>query len=132
MHERAMPQVNVTINGRQYRMACDDGQQEQLLALCDDLNRRITDLTGKFGGIGDARLILMAALSVADELADAGERVRRLEQELAKLRNARAVTADRTLASHAAIADAFNAAAERIEQLSKRLNQSLGNGVAIG
>jgi cell division protein ZapA len=132
MHERAMPQVTVTINSRQYRMACEDGQEEHLLALCSDLNRRIADLSGKFGEIGDARLILMAALSVADELADTSERVRRLEQELATLRNARSASADRTQASQAAIVDAFNAAAERIEQLSKRLNQSLGNGVAIG
>lgn len=127
-----MPQLTVTINSRQYRMACDDGQEEHLLQLCSDLNRRVAELSGKFGEIGDARLILMAALSVSDELADTNERVRRLEHELATLRNARAATADRTQASQAAIIDAFNAAAERIEQLSKRLNQGLGNGVAIG
>jgi cell division protein ZapA len=127
-----MPQVNVTINGRQYRMACDDGQQEQLLALCDDLNRRIAELTGKFGEMGDARLILMAALSLADELADTNERVRRLEQQVSSMRNTRSVADGKTHASHTAIVDAFNAAAERIEQLSKRLNQSVGSGVAIG
>lgn len=127
-----MPQVNVTINGRQYRMACDDGQQEQLLALCDDLNRRIAELTGKFGGMGDARLILMAALSLADELADTNERVRRLEQQVSSMRNTRSVADGKSNASHTAIVDAFNAAAERIEQLSKRLNQSVGSGVAIG
>jgi cell division protein ZapA len=127
-----MPQVNVTINGRQYRMACDEGQQQQLLALCDDLNRRIADLTGKFGGMGDARLILMAALSVADELADMQDRVRRLEQQLGTMRNARSVADGKTQANHAVVADAFNAAAERIEELSKRLNQSLGSSVAIG
>ena len=127
-----MPQVNVTINGRQYRMACDEGQQQQLLALCDDLNRRIADFTGKFGGMGDARLILMAALSVADELADMQDRVRRLEQQLGTMRNARSVADGKTQANHAVVADAFNAAAERIEQLSKRLNQGLGSSVAIG
>jgi cell division protein ZapA len=127
-----MPQVNVTINGRQYRMACDDGQQEQLLALCGDIDRRIADLVSKFGGMGDARLILMAALSVADELADMHDRVRRLEQQLGSMRNARSFTTDRTQASHAVIVDAFNAAAERIEQLSQRLNQSLGSGVVLG
>jgi cell division protein ZapA len=127
-----MPQVTVTINSRQYRMACEDGQEEQLLRLCNDMNRRIDELSGKFGEIGDTRLILMAALSVADELADTNERVRRLEQELATLRNTR-VVADRTQAGQAAIADAFNAAAERIEQLSRRLNRSLGNGgVGLG
>jgi cell division protein ZapA len=123
-----MPQVTVTINDRKYRMACEDGQEQQVLALCDDINRRVADLSGKFGEIGDARLILMAALSVADELSDATERVRRLEQELGALHTARSTAADRTLASQAVIADALNAAAERIEQLSKQLNQSLGDG----
>jgi cell division protein ZapA len=113
-------------------MACEDGQEEQLLRLCDDMNRRIADLSEKFGEIGDARLILMAALSVADELADTHERIRRLEQELATLRNTRAVAADRTQASQVAIVDALNTAADRIEAAAKRLNQSLGNGVAIG
>jgi cell division protein ZapA len=127
-----MPQVNVTINGRQYRMSCDEGQQQQLLTLCDDLNRRIADLTDKFGGMGDARLILMAALSVADELADMQDRVRRLEQQLGTMRNARSVADGKTQANHAVVVDAFNAAAERIEQLSKRLNQGLGSGVALG
>ena len=127
-----MPQVSVTINGRQYRMACEDGQEEHLLALAGNLDQRIGELTGKFGEIGDARLILMAALSVADELADTNEHIRRLEQELGTLRNTRATAADRTQASNTAIADALTAAAERIEQLSRRLNRSLGNGVAIG
>jgi cell division protein ZapA len=129
-----MPQVTVTINDRKYRMACEDGQEQQLLALCDDINRRIAELSGKFGEIGDARLILMAALSVADELGDTKERLRRLEHELGALRNVRSAAADRMLASQAVIADALNAAAERIERLSKELNQSLGdgNGVAIG
>ena len=126
-----MPQVTVTINNRQYRMACEDGQEEHLRALCGDLDRRVADLHGKFGQIGDTRLIVMAALSVADELADTNERVAKLEQELATLRTARASAVDRTHASQAAIIDAFNAAAERIERLSKRLNQSLGNGAPI-
>lgn len=125
-----MPQVTVTINSRQYRMACEDGQEEHLLRLCDDMNRRIGDLSGRFGEIGDARLILMAALSVADELADTNERVRRLEQELATLRNTRVAAADRTYASQTAVVDALNTAADRLERLSKRLNQSLGSGVA--
>lgn len=127
-----MPQVTVTINSRQYRMACEDGEEERLLQLCEDFNRRIADLRAEHGEIGDARLLLMAAIRVADELTDAGERIHRLEQELATLRNARSAAADRTQASQAAIVDAFNTAAERIEAAAKRLNQSLGNGVAIG
>jgi cell division protein ZapA len=127
-----MPEVPVVINNRKYRMACEDGEEKRLLQLCADFDRRISELRAEHGEIGDARLLLMAAIKSADELTDANERLRRVEQELATLRNARAAAADRTQASHVAIVDAFNTAAERIEELSRRLNQSLGNGVAIG
>ncbi len=90
-----MAQVNVTINGRQFRMACEDGQEEHLLQLAEDLDERIDELRGKFGEIGDTRLTVMAALTVADELAEAGKKMRRLEEELAALQDARVVAADR-------------------------------------
>jgi cell division protein ZapA len=127
-----MAQLNVTINDRQYRMACEDGQEDHLRQLCLDLDRRIDELRGKVGEIGDARLIVMAALTVADELAEAGNRIGRLEQELATLRNARVAASDRSQSAQAAIVDALNSAAGRIEALSRELNQGLGNGVAIG
>ena len=69
-----MAQVNVTINGRQFRMACEDGQEGHLIELARDLDMRISGLRGKFGEIGDTRLTVMAALTVADELAEAGLR----------------------------------------------------------
>ena len=67
-----MNHINVTINGRQYRMACEEGQEVRLLKLAESLESRIGTLRGKFGEIGDARLIVMAALTVCDELLDAG------------------------------------------------------------
>ena len=66
-----MSQVNVTINGRQFRMACEDGQEGHLQQLAKDLDDRIVALRGQFGEIGDARLTVMAALTVCDELLDA-------------------------------------------------------------
>jgi len=78
-----MAHVSVTINGRQYRMACEDGQENHLIWLSGDLDRRIGQLRDQFGEIGDMRLTMMAALTVADELVEAGKRLRRLEEELA-------------------------------------------------
>jgi cell division protein ZapA len=128
-----MAQVNVTINGRQFRMACEDGQEGHLIELARDLDTRISGLRGKFGEIGDTRLTVMAALTVADELAEAGHRVKRLEEELAALQDARVLTSDRNKAAQASIAAALGAAAERIESITKKLNQSIGNGgVALG
>jgi cell division protein ZapA len=74
----------------------------------------------------------MAALTVADELVEAGKRLRRIEEELAGLQDARVLAADRTQATHAAVAAALNSAAERIERVTKNLNQSLTDEIALG
>ncbi|RYX86996.1 MAG: cell division protein ZapA [Bradyrhizobiaceae bacterium] len=127
-----MTHVNVTINGRQYRMACEEGQETRLLRLADSLESRVANLRGKFGEIGDARLTVMAALMVADELVDAHQQIRALQEELAALRDVRVVAADRARATQTAVAAALNAAAERIEKTTQVLNRTIGGGVAIG
>jgi cell division protein ZapA len=124
-----MSQVNVTINGRQFRMACEDGQEDHVSDLARDLDARIEHLRAKFGEIGDTRLTVMAALTVADELAEMGQRIRRLEQELAILQDARVVAADRSKTAQAAVAAALAAAAERIENVTRKLDQSMGSEV---
>ncbi|HET7910741.1 MAG TPA: cell division protein ZapA [Pseudolabrys sp.] len=129
-----MAQVNATIAGRQFRLACEDGQEEQLQALAHDIDQRIIDLRRKFGEIGDTRLTVMAALMLADELVEVTQRLRRLDEEIAALHDARVVAADRAKAASDAVVGAFNSAAERIEGITKKLNQTVGNGgsVAIG
>ena len=127
-----MNHINVTINGRQYRMACEDGQEARLLKLAESFESRIQNLRGKFGEIGDARLTVMAALTVCDELLDASHRIRSLEEELVALRDVRASAADRAKATQTAVANALNAAAERIEKTTQVLNRTIGGGVAIG
>jgi len=127
-----MSEVTVTINARQYRMACENGQEDHLLALSQDLDQRIAQLRTSFGEVGDTRLTVMAALTVADELAEAGKNIRRLEEELASLKEARVASSDRSLATQAALVHAFNSAAERIEGLTRKLNQSIETEVAMG
>jgi len=128
-----MTQVSVTINGRQFRMACEDGQEGHLVDLARELDERIAALRSKFGEIGDTRLVVMAAITVADELAEAGLRIKRLEEEIAALQNAQVATSDRNKAAQAAIASALSAAAERVESITKRLNQTIANSnIALG
>jgi cell division protein ZapA len=127
-----MNHINVTINGRQYRMACEEGQEIRLLKLAESLEQRIETLRGKFGEIGDARLTVMAALTVCDELLDANARLRAMEDELISLRDVRTAAADRAKATQAAVANALNAAAERIERTTQVLNRTIGGGIAIG
>jgi cell division protein ZapA len=127
-----MSHVSVTINARQYRMACEDGQEEHLIRLAADFDRRIDDLRGRFGAIGDMRLAVMAALTVVDELVETGKRLQRAEEEIAALKAARATAGEHSRQAEASVAAALNAAAERIERVTRALNQSLGEGVALG
>jgi len=127
-----MNHINVTINGRQYRMACEEGQEVRLLKLAESFESRIQNLRGKFGEIGDARLTVMAALTVCDEMLDASHRIRNLEEELDALRDVRVTAADRAKAMQTAVANALNSAADRIEKTTQVLNRTIGGGVAIG
>jgi cell division protein ZapA len=113
-------------------MACEDGQEPHLMTLARDLDARIEGLRKKFGEIGDTRLTVMAALTIADELSESMRRIRRLEEELTALQDARVATADRAKDASAAVVNAFNSAAERLEGITKKLNATLGNSVALG
>jgi cell division protein ZapA len=128
-----MAQVIANIAGRQFRLACEDGQEDHLQALAKDIDQRVIDLRRKFGEIGDTRLTVMAALMLEDELVEATEKMRRLEDEIAALQDARLVASDRAKAASDAVVGAFNSAAERIEGITKKLNQTVGiGGVPIG
>ena len=128
-----MSQVNVTINGRQFRMACEDGEEARLSRLAEDLDASIATLRTRFGEIGDTRLTVMAALTLADQLSETKEKLQRLEPELATLRNASVASADHSLATQSAVVAALNAAAERIENITKRLNETVPeSGVPMG
>ncbi len=75
----------------------------------------------------------MAALTVADELGETGAKLRQMEQELAALQDARIGSAEHAKVTQAAVAAALNSAAERIEGITRRLNQTVSEGgVAMG
>jgi cell division protein ZapA len=127
-----MAQVSVTINGRVYRMACDDGQEDHLARLARDIDARIGQLRSAFGEIGDTRLAVMAAIMVADELSEARRRMRSIEHELDAVRDSRVAEVSRIEASERAFADAIAGAASRIERIAHSLNDGMGNGAGIG
>lgn len=127
-----MSHVSVTIHGRQYRMACEDGQEDHLVRLAKDLDQRIEQLKASFGAIGDMRLIVMAALTLGDELTEAAKRLRRLEEELTALQDARVTSSERAQQMQIAVSNALNSASERIESVTRSLNQSRGENVGIG
>jgi cell division protein ZapA len=127
-----MAEVSVTINGRVYRMACDPGQEDHLARLGRELDQRIAQLRESFGEIGDTRLAVMAAIMVADELAELKRRLRASDQEIQSLKDARERAAQRSEEGERALADILEETAERIERLAQGLNSGPNGGVALG
>lgn len=127
-----MPHVSVTIAGRQYRMACDEGQEEHLIRLAHDIDSRISQLRTAFGEIGDQRLVVMAAITIADELAEARARIRALESDIESQRDARASAIARIEASEEEVARTIDQVAERIEQLVSQLVPKERGTVGMG
>ncbi len=77
-----MSEVNIEINGRKYRMACEDGQESRLARLGERLDSFVDGFKGEFGEIGDNRLVVMAGIAVVDALDEAEEKIEKLQQEL--------------------------------------------------
>jgi cell division protein ZapA len=119
-----MAQVNVTISGKTYRMACEDGQEEHLAGMADQLNRSIELLRERFGEIGDQRLTVMAAITLADQNAEAERHLQQLRAEVAGLEEARAALVERQAGVEAGIAQAINEMASRVEALAARVASS--------
>ncbi|NBN65251.1 cell division protein ZapA [Microvirga tunisiensis] len=120
-----MAQISVTINGRAFRMACDDGEEERLIGLAKRFDGCIEDLRRSFGEIGDQRLTVMAGIMVVDELTELEKRIRVLEQEVASARDARMAALEHLNRSEASVVARIDEAARRIEQLADGLTRSL-------
>jgi len=127
-----VPHVSVTIAGRPYRMACDEGQEEHLIKLGREIDERIVQLRAAFGEIGDQRLVVMAAITIADELAEARARIRALESDIEGQRDARASALARIEASEEEVARTIDQVAERIERLVADLVPGDKGNVGMG
>ncbi len=65
-----MGQVSATVNGRTYRLSCEDGQEARLREIADYISDKMRLVTAEFGQVGEDRLLLMAAIMISDELFD--------------------------------------------------------------
>ena len=117
-----MPQVTVSIDGKTYRMACDDGQEQHLVELAASFDRYVTHLRSSFGEIGDQRLTVMAGIMVMDELFELQRRIKGMETEIATLRKTRDDALSKADKNDATLTGALASLAERMENLALRLN----------
>lgn len=118
-----MSKVSVRLNGREFTIGCEEGQEAYLKSLADYLDQKVSGISGQVGQIGDLRLLLMASLVVVDELKDAERRADSLSAHLDRLRDeARGgdvARSDERVRLASAIADA----AARLEGLAAALDE---------
>ena len=62
-----MAEVDITINGRSYRISCKDGEEERIKSLSTLINNQVQKLSEKIGQLGEARMILLASLVLLDK-----------------------------------------------------------------
>lgn len=119
-----MPEVNVEINGRKYRMACEEGQQKHLIGLAERLNGHVEQLKGAVGEIGDNRLTVMAGIAVVDELAEAERKIKALEAEVLVLTRAGQEVAAEIEALEDKFATKLSEAAKALEGVAGALDEA--------
>ncbi len=120
-----MPEVNVEINGRKYRMACEEGQQGHLIGLAERFNKHVEGLKGAVGEIGDNRLTVMAGIAVLDELAEAERKVAALEREVLELTRAGQEIATELENTEASFARKLVDASRALESVADSLDGSM-------
>lgn len=116
-----MAQVTVSIDGKAYRMACEEGQEAHLEELAAGFDRYVGHLKSQFGEIGDLRLTVMAGIMVMDELNDVSRRLERLEKETEELRKGREGVMAEVSKNEEAIAVALGELTSQIQGMAARL-----------
>ncbi len=113
-----MAKVTISLNGRAFTIGCEEGQQAYLRELASKIDAHVRDLSDKVGQIGDLRLLLMAALILADELEEAKGALRRAEETLVDQKGLTSQAEARRRADRARAAEIINAMAAELEQIA--------------
>jgi len=113
-----MGQVAISINGRDYQISCDDGQEDRLRHLAGYIEERIAELGHSVGSVGELRLMVMTCLVIADTLFDVNAEAEQLRAELIRARAAPPADVE------ALVAPLIEAVSERIENIAERLESA--------
>ncbi len=116
-----MAQVTVNIDGKAYRMACEEGQEEHLTDLAGRFDRYVSHLKSQFGEIGDLRLTVMSGIMVMDELHEVQSKLRGLEAELETLKKTRDNALSKVEKTDSDLAYALQEVTGRIEAIAAKL-----------
>ena len=121
--EDEMAAVNVVVNGRTYNIACNDGEEDSLKHLAAIVDGKLQEVVTMVGQIGDQRLLLMAALLIADDLVNRNDRLAEIEKSIAELKSANAQLQVQVNDAEGLAADKLEAAAKRVETVLTALEE---------
>ena len=82
-----MANVNITFNGKEFLLSCDDGQEDHLVELSEQLNNKFANLKSKLGNIGENKLLLITSIQVMDEYFETKKKIEEKKRELNDLSN---------------------------------------------
>jgi cell division protein ZapA len=116
-----MAQVTVTIDGKAYRMACEEGQEDHLTDLANRFDRYVLHLKSQFGEIGDLRLTVMAGIMIMDEVSELTRRVSTLEAELETLTSNRDTSVAANARAEETLASVIDEVTLRISGITEKL-----------
>ncbi|WP_104664516.1 cell division protein ZapA [Ensifer adhaerens] len=117
-----MAQVTVSIDGKAYRMACEEGQEDHLIELATNFDQYVGHLKSQFGEIGDLRLTVMAGIMVMDELSEVNRRLKKLEAEVGNLTDGRDAALSDQMKNEEALASALSEVTQQIHGIAAKLN----------
>jgi len=80
-----MANVNITFNGKEFLLSCDDGQEEHLIELSELLNNKFANLKSQLGNIGENKLLLITSIKVMDEYFETKKKIEDKKRELIDL-----------------------------------------------
>jgi cell division protein ZapA len=83
-----MAQVTIRINGYAYTVGCADGQESHLEAMAAEVDQRIDKIKAAMGQSGEARLLVLGSLMLADELHDLRAEFGQVQKRLARAESA--------------------------------------------
>ena len=117
-----MAQVTVMIDGKAYRMACEEGQEDHLTELANRFDQYVSHLKSQFGEIGDLRLTVMAGIMVMDELSEVNRKLKSLETEADNLRQGRDASLSDNARAEEALALALSEVTSQIQGIAVKLS----------
>ena len=82
-----MANVNITLNGKEFLLSCDDGQEEHLIELAEQLNNRFASLKSQLGNIGENKLLLITSIKIMDEYFETKKKIEEKKKEFNDLSN---------------------------------------------